>query len=112
MVDCNGYTFAVLAGMPADQTYNESAYAAFKELKAAGEGEIFKAKEHIHQRGQFPFLPFGISYGNGHQVPARLGTKGHDMLIKMMQENKNIKRIANYADGEFGTRAISYFLTD
>jgi hypothetical protein len=99
IVDPKGYIFAVLAGMPADPTYKASTAAVFNEFKAAGEGEAFKVEECIHRRGRFAALPFGISYGNGQTAPARLRTGGHDGLIEMLRGSKDLKRIANYADG-------------
>jgi hypothetical protein len=102
MADPEGRIFAVLAGMPADPTYKESTAAVFKDLKAAGESEAFGVKESIHRRGRFPALPFGISYGNGQTVPARLKAGSHEGLIEALRASRDVQRIANYADGGFG----------
>ena len=80
IADPNGYIFAVLAGMPADHAYKESTMAAFEEFKTVGESKAFAAQQRTHRRGQFAALPFGVSYGNGQVVPARLGTGGHGEL--------------------------------
>lgn len=112
IVDPHGHVFAVLAGMPADPTYVASAASVYEKYKAAGESEVFKTKERVHRRGLFPALPFGISYGNGQTVPARLSTEGHSKLVKTLRGDKNLERIASYADGKFGTAAIAHSCTN
>jgi hypothetical protein len=92
--------------MPADPTYKASAASAYEKFKAAGQVEAFKHAECIHRRGQFPALPFGISYGNGQTSPARLGTGGHSELVEMLLGDRCLKRVASYADGALGVLAI------
>jgi hypothetical protein len=111
LVDPHDYVFAVLAGMPADRTYKASTTAIFKQFKAAGQTEAFKAGESIHRRGRFAALPFGISCGNGQKAPARLGTGCHGELVGMLRGSKDLERVANYQDGELGTAGIVICLT-
>jgi hypothetical protein len=94
--------------MPADGTYKESTTAAFEEFKAAGESEAFAVQQRTHRRGRFAALPFGVSYGNGQVVPARLSTGGHDELVEALRGSNELKRIANYADGEFRSSAVAF----
>lgn len=103
LVDPNGYIFPVLAGMPADPSYSTATTTAFKKFKAAGEVEAFGAQESVHRRGQFSALPFGVSYGNGQVVPERLRTGSHGGLVKMLRGSHDLERVANFADGKFGT---------
>lgn len=98
--------------MPADPTYEASAASVYKKYKAAGESEAFKPKERIHRRGQFPALPFGISYGNGQAAPARLSTGGHGELVEMMRGDRDLERIVSYVDCALRTLAIPYSYTD
>jgi hypothetical protein len=99
--------------MPSDPTYEGSATAVFEEFKAAGEVEAFNTKERAHRRGHFRALPFGISYGGGQAVPARLRPGSHSKLIERLRGSKSLERIANYADGRFGAIVISYYpITD
>jgi hypothetical protein len=103
VADPNGYVFAVLAGMPSDPTYSATTTTVFKKFKAAGEVEAFGTQESTHRRGQFSALPFGISCGNGQVVPGRLRTGGHGGLVEMLRGSSDLQRVANFADGEFGT---------
>ena len=106
IIDPHGSIFAVLAGTPADPTYKASAASAYETFKDAGEGEAFKHAECFHRRGHFAALPFGISYGNGQTVPARLRTGGHAELVEMLRGDRDLERIASYADGASGALAI------
>jgi hypothetical protein len=111
IIDPHGSIFAVLAGMPADPTYKASAASTYETFKAAGESETFKHAECVHRRGRFAALPFGISYGNGQTVPARLRTGGHAELVETLRGDRGLERIASYADGTLGASAI-YFYTN
>lgn len=84
--------------MPADPTYLEAAERFFTAALEAGREEPFHQSELNHRRGSFPALPFGISYGNGHTYVRRSGTKGHDELVQQLLENKDLARLASYAD--------------
>ena len=85
--------------MPTDRSYRDSTTAAYEEFKHVGKSKAFGNRQRTHRRGQFAALPFGVSYGNGQVVPARLRTGGHDALIDRLRGSKNLERIASYADG-------------
>ena len=61
IVDPNGSILAVLAGMPANPSYEALTTAAFQEILAAFEKEQFKPTERTQRHGQFPALLFGNS---------------------------------------------------
>ena len=48
MVDPNGHIFAVLADMLADPAYKKSTNVLFKDMKARGAREVFKAEKSTH----------------------------------------------------------------
>ena len=60
VVDSSGRIFAVLAGMPADPTYEASAQAAFKETKAAVRKRSSRRRS-ILLTGAY-FLPCHLGY--------------------------------------------------
>ena len=108
IVDSKGHIFAVLAGMPADPTYKASTTSAYLDFKAIGKGKTFSTRQRSHRRGKFAALPFGVSYGNGQTVPARLRTGGRDDLVEQLRSNTHLERIANFIDGTLSKFLLTF----
>ena len=63
----------------------------------------FTEKERNHRRASnSAALNVGISYGKGSVKPSNLTNKSrHVPLLESLLANKDLKRMASFADGEF-----------
>ncbi len=78
-------------------------------------GFSLQEREIKHRRGDFPAMAAGVSYGNGQTEPSRLaaGETGPNADgLKRLLNNRQIQRIASYADSAFklwAPRLYSYY---
>ncbi|EDR15305.1 uncharacterized protein LACBIDRAFT_321006 [Laccaria bicolor S238N-H82] len=67
----------------------------------AGKG-TFKPDEKHHQRGDFPVLNLGVTFGPGSQTPANLNAGSHDCAAAELLQNPHVICMATFASGERG----------
>ncbi|KAF9046181.1 hypothetical protein BJ165DRAFT_1345804 [Panaeolus papilionaceus] len=108
--DCEGRIIGVLAGRPRDPAYVQACQNFFLRAQTARDLETFSDKETMHRRGAFPAIAFGISYGNGQTKPQRLSSGSHSTLIASLLQDRDLHRMASYADGAFQLWAPRLYL--
>ncbi|KAF9487450.1 hypothetical protein BDN71DRAFT_1491355 [Pleurotus eryngii] len=115
LIDTKGRIFAVLAGRPKDLSFDSDCEAAYGAMASELQGFNLQEKEIRHRRGDFPAMATGVSYGNGQTEPSRLaaGETGPNADgLKRLLNNRQIQRIASYADSAFklwAPRLYSYY---
>ncbi|KAL0948660.1 hypothetical protein HGRIS_010463 [Hohenbuehelia grisea] len=102
LVDRAGRHIAVLAGQPADPSYQGAAQRAFDLMEWERQHAEFKPEEVEHRRSDFPAFATGILYGGGQPEPMRLvhgdtGTRG-EMLHRFLN-SLDLTRLAHFGDG-------------
>lgn len=68
IVDKDGRVIGLLAGRPADASWDDVASSAYSAMAEAAEACQFKPKHSDHRRGQFATLATGVSFGGGRTV--------------------------------------------
>ncbi|PPR06239.1 hypothetical protein CVT24_000895, partial [Panaeolus cyanescens] len=109
IVDRNsGKVFGVVVGTLDDPTYHESARKAFEYLEEVSKDVQFESKETHHRRGDFTAVTYGVSYGQGSQLPHWLRCP-HDELMRKAFSNEHIKRLATFASYAFAMWAPNVY---
>ncbi|KAJ6586511.1 hypothetical protein DFH09DRAFT_1245703 [Mycena vulgaris] len=101
LVNSHGRILAVLAGQPRHDAYHEAAQRAFRAIRDAGDAARFPASMRRHRRGLFAAINVGLSYGKGQSNPSWLDTKEYTGLADHLLANKDIGRLAGFADAAF-----------
>ncbi|PPQ84225.1 hypothetical protein CVT24_004612, partial [Panaeolus cyanescens] len=103
-----GKVFGVVVGTLDDPTYHESARKAFEYLEEVSKDVQFELKETCHHRGDFTAVTYGVSYGQGSQLPHWLRCP-HDELMRKAFLNEHIKRLATFASYAFAMWAPNVY---
>ncbi|PPR07287.1 hypothetical protein CVT24_010057 [Panaeolus cyanescens] len=100
LVDSTGRICGALAGMPNDPTYLQSVDRVTEFLEV--EGQALAAEQAPPGiRGPFSNVAFGLSYGGGQTKAQRLSTGKHAAFVTKIMADKDVQRIAHYADSAF-----------
>ncbi|KAJ7642974.1 hypothetical protein DFH06DRAFT_999373 [Mycena polygramma] len=101
LIDSKGRIIAVLAGQPCNDEYRVAVQRAFHLIRDAGAEARFPASMRKHRRGLFAAINVGLSYGKGQTTPCWLNTKEYTGLAERLLGDKDIRRLAGFADAAF-----------
>ncbi|KAJ7621788.1 hypothetical protein DFH06DRAFT_991468 [Mycena polygramma] len=102
LIDSKGRVIVVLAGQPRNDAYREAVERAFCAISNAGSEAQFPASMRHHRRGMFAAINVGLSYGKGQMHPGWLHNKEYAGIADRLLANKDIGRLAGFADAAFG----------
>ncbi|KAJ6447465.1 hypothetical protein C8R47DRAFT_996996, partial [Mycena vitilis] len=101
LIDSKGRIIAVLAGQPCNDEYRAAVQRAFHLIRDAGAEARFPASMRKHRCGLFAAINVGLSYGKGQTTPCWLNTKEYTGLAERLLGDKDIRRLAGFADAAF-----------
>ncbi|KAF9447924.1 hypothetical protein P691DRAFT_634259, partial [Macrolepiota fuliginosa MF-IS2] len=96
LVDAAGRIFAVLAGRPPGQDFDDAALRACRKMIREARGTSFAPKELNHPRGCFPVINVGVTHGKGTTEPVNKAE--HQDVAQRLLQDPDIDRMAGYAD--------------
>ncbi|KAJ7662901.1 hypothetical protein B0H17DRAFT_1162909 [Mycena rosella] len=97
----HGRIIAVLAGQPRHDAYREAVERAVRAIHDAGDEARFPASMRRHRRGLFAIINVGLSYGKGQATPGWLHTKEYTGIADSLLANKDVRRLAGFANAAF-----------
>ncbi|KAJ6547649.1 hypothetical protein B0H19DRAFT_954998, partial [Mycena capillaripes] len=102
LLDSQGRIIAVLVGQSRHPEYQRAVADAFSTIRDAGQQAHFPASMRNHRRGLFAAISVGLSYGKGQRIPCWLDNKEYAGLAENLLANRDIQRLAGFADAAFG----------
>ncbi|KAF9470948.1 hypothetical protein BDN70DRAFT_820656 [Pholiota conissans] len=110
ILDAFGRIIAVPAGRPNDKDWDVVRCGAAGAVDKCRKRCRFPKKSRVHRRGKFPALNVGISYGGGQKKPGNLYHSAQNKeALSALIADKNITRIAKYANSAFATWAPNMY---
>ncbi|KAF7975807.1 hypothetical protein HWV62_8493 [Athelia sp. TMB] len=103
--DPSGRIFAVCAGRPGKSDWDAVSREAAAHIQTAREECRFPKGCSTHQRGPFPAMAMGVSFGGGQKQPGNLAhSEKNRHALKNLLHTRAIRRIAN-----FGSSALAFW---
>ncbi|EIW58911.1 uncharacterized protein TRAVEDRAFT_86929, partial [Trametes versicolor FP-101664 SS1] len=110
IVDKDGRVIGLLAGRPADASWDDVASSAYSAMAEAAEACQFKPKHSDHRRGQFATLATGVSFGGGRTVPGHVdNSKWNQKILSDLCAVPAIRRLAGFGSAMLSTYAPRIF---
>ncbi|KAG6824927.1 hypothetical protein H0H92_005376 [Tricholoma furcatifolium] len=76
-------------------------YSAYDAMAEEGQRVNFLESELHHKRGNYPAVNVGVTMGLGATYPTNLSTGSHSQMMNRLLANRDIIRMANFADTAF-----------
>ena len=102
ILDLEGRLVAILAGCPADKSWQEVIRQATKALENARRGCRMKEEEGEHRRGKFFTLRCGVSYGGGQRTPMNIDAKSarNKKILADLNGSQAFQRISGFTNSK------------
>ncbi|KAJ2968067.1 hypothetical protein NUW54_g13326 [Trametes sanguinea] len=102
ILDKDERVFAVLAGRPRDQSWDNVNGELQKLFDITRDAYQLTSQQISHRRGAFPAVTCGISYGGGQQRVANLVQSRHNQaVLDALVKQAAVRRVANFGSSAF-----------
>jgi len=98
VIDREGQLVAILAGRPADDTWDALSTEAAEALEEARQCCSVPAKDKRHRRGHFLALNCGVSHGSGQVEPGNLQNNPRNTeVLAQLNQKPPFMRMSGFA---------------